>query len=98
MYETLPSSFHASLAGISPATYVQDIRARLLVMHDRDDPLVPAAESRRLVEASRDRVRVRHTELLAFDHITPSDGGPLTVFGQAAQLYPHMYEIIRIAH
>ena len=63
-------------------------------MHDRNDPLVPAAESRRLVAASRDRVRVRHTELLAFDHITPSEGGILTVLGQAAQLYPHMYEII----
>ena len=98
LYETLPSSFHAGLAGISPASYVQDIRARLLVMHDHNDLLVPAAESRRLVEASRDRVRVRHTELLAFDHITPSEGGIRTVLGQAAQLYPHMYEIIRIAH
>ena len=98
LYETLPYSFHAGLGGISPASYVQDIRARLLVMHDRNDPLVPAAESRRLVEASRDRVRVRHTELLAFEHITPSRGGIRTVLGQAAQLYPHMYEIIRIAH
>ena len=98
LYETLPSSFHAGLAGISPASYVQDIRAKLLVMHDRNDPLVPAAESRRLVEASRDRIRVRYTELLAFDHITPSEGGIRTVLGQAAQLYPHMYEIIRIAH
>ena len=67
-------------------------------MHDRDDLLVPAAESRRLVEASRDRVGVRHTELLAFDHITPSERGALTVLGQAVQLYPHMYEIIHIAH
>ena len=98
LYETLPSSFHAGLGGISPASYVQDIRARLLVMHDRNDPLVPAAESRRLVEASRDRVRVRHTELLAFEHTKPSRGGIRTVLGQAAQLYPHMYEIIRIAH
>ena len=98
LYETLPSSFHAVLAGISPASYVQDIRARLLVMHDRNDLVVPAAESRRLVEASPDWVRVRHTELLAFEHITPSEGGIRTVLGQAAQLYPHMYEIIRIAH
>ena len=67
-------------------------------MHDRNDLLVPAAESRRLVEASRDRVRVRHTELLAFDHVAPSGGGILTVLGQAARLYRHMYEIIRIAH
>ena len=98
LYETLPSSFHADLAGISPSSYVQDIRARLLVMHDRNDLLVPAAESRRLVEASRNRVRVRHTELLAFDHVAPSGGGILTVLGQAARLYRHMYEIIRIAH
>ena len=30
LYETLPSSFHADLAGISPSSYVQDIRARAL--------------------------------------------------------------------
>ncbi len=67
-------------------------------MHDRHDLLVPAAESRRLLEAVRDRGNVRYTELLAFDHVAPSGGGIFTIVGQAARLYRHMYEIIRIAH
>ena len=94
---TLPSSFHEDLDRISPSSHVSDIKARLLVMHDRDDLLVPAAESRRLLEATRDRGNVRYTELLAFDHTFPTGGGILTILGQAAHLYRHMYEIIRIA-
>ena len=82
----------------SPSAHISGVQARLLVMHDRDDPLVPAAESRRLLEATRDRGNVRYTELLAFDHAIPSGGGILTIMGQAARLYRHMYEIIRIAH
>ena len=45
LYETLPASFRQDLAGVSPSTYVDDIQARLLIMHDRNDRLVPAAES-----------------------------------------------------
>jgi hypothetical protein len=45
-----------------------------------------------------DRGNVRYTELLAFDLVKPTGGGPLTIVGQAARLYHHMYEIIRIAH
>ena len=66
-------------------------------MHDRDDLLVPAAESRRLMEATLGRSNVRYTELLAFDHVAPSGGGIPTILGQSARLYRHMYEIIRIA-
>ena len=66
-------------------------------MHDRYDTLVPAAESRRMLEAMRDRVKVRFTEFVAFDHTAPGGGGPLTILGQAARLYRHMYDIIRIA-
>ena len=94
----LPPGFREELATVSPSTYIPDLKARLLVMHDQGDRLVPAAESRRLLEATRSRGNVRYTELLAFDHVEPSGGGILTIVGQAARLYRHMYEIIRIAH
>ena len=97
LYPTLPSSFHENLARISPSNHVGDLRARLLVMHDRNDQLVPAAESRRLVEATRDRIGVRYTEFLAFDHLVPGPGGAFTRLGQAVRLYRHMYDIIRMA-
>ena len=97
LYSTLPSGFRRDLAGISPSNHLDGLRARLLVMHDRYDQAVPAFESRRLVEAVGDRIDVRYTEFLAFDHMLPSDGGVFTRLGQAFRLYRHMYDIIRIA-
>ena len=97
LYLTLPLGFREGLAGISPSAHVGDLRARLWVMHDRYDALVPAAESRRLLEATQELGKVRYTEFLAFDHVTPSSGGVFTLLGQAARLWRHMYDIIRIA-
>ena len=97
LYSNLPPSLHEDLAKISPSNHLGGLRARLLIMHDRYDQLVPSAESRRLVEATRDRLDVRYTEFVAFDHILPSGGGPLTRLGQAVRLYRHMYDIIRMA-
>ena len=97
LYAALPSSFHEDLSRISPSTHVGELRARLLVMHDRDDRLVPVSESRRLVKAARERTDVRYTEFLAFDHVVPGPGGVFTRLGQGVRLYRHMYEIIRMA-
>ena len=97
LYSALPTTFHEDLIRISPSTHVGDLRARLLVMHDRDDRLVPVAESRRLVKAARERTDVRYTEFLGFDHVVPGPGGVFTRLGQGVRLYRHMYEIIRMA-
>ena len=93
----LPASFHDDLVAISPSTYVHELRASLLIMHDRHDEYVPAAESRRLMEATRDRVDVRYTEFIGFDHLLPDEDGVFTRLGQAFSLYRHMYSILRIA-
>ncbi|MDE2836085.1 MAG: hypothetical protein OXL97_01045 [Chloroflexota bacterium] len=97
LYAMLPADFREELARISPSNHIDDVRARLLVMHDRYDPMVPVAESRRLVEATRERSDVSYTEFVAFDHTTPGEGGLFTTLGQAARLYRHMYAIVRTA-
>ena len=97
LYEMLPASFHDDLVAISPSTYVHELRASLLIMHDRHDEYVPAAESRRLMEATRDRDDVRYTEFIGFDHLLPDEDGVFTRLGQAFSLYRHMYSILRIA-
>ena len=76
---------------------MNDVNAKLLIMHDRNDRLVPAAESRRLLAATEDRGDVRYTEVLAFEHVRPSGGGVWALLGEAGRLYRHMYSIIRIA-
>ena len=97
LYLSLPRNFRDNLAKISPATYIGEIRARLLIMHDRNDLMVPVTESRLLVEATQSRLDVRYTELSGFDHILPEAGGLFTRVRQGAQLYAHLYHILRIA-
>ena len=97
LYNTLPPGFRKDLVAISPSAHVGGIRARLMVMHDRNDRLVPAAESRRLFAATADRGNVRYTEVLAFEHVRPSGGGVGALLSEAGRLYRHMYDIIRIA-
>ena len=58
LYRELPVDFRESMSRISPSTYVGSLKARLMILHDRDDRLVPAAESRRLAEALEQRARL----------------------------------------
>ena len=97
LYPTLSADFRNDLAAISPVTHASNIQAKLLIMHDRNDRLVPAAESRRLHDATRDRGDVRYTEVLAFEHVRPSGGGTTDLLAEAFRLFRHMYSIIRIA-
>ena len=97
LYQNLPADFREDLGRISPSAHIAGIQARLLVMHDRNDRLVPAAESRRLYAATEVRGNVHYTEVLAFDHVRPSGGGIGDLLGEALRLYRHMYNIIRIA-
>ena len=98
LYSTLPDSFREDLTRVSPSNHVEGLRARLLVMHDRYDRAVPAAESRQLVKALGDQVNVRYTEFMSFDHMRPGTGGLLKRLGQALRLYLHMYHVVRMAH
>ena len=96
LYATLPEEFREAMDQISPSRYVDDIKAKLLVLHARDDELVPSAESRRLSEAMADRGDVRYTELLSFDHVRPAGGtGTWRLFKEGFKLYRHMYGVMR---
>ena len=96
LYATLPEEFREAMDQISPSRYVDDIKAELLVLHARDDELVPSAESRRLAEAMADRGDVRYTELLSFDHVRPAGGtGTWRLFKEGFKLYRHMYGVMR---
>ena len=97
IFAGLPDRFHQGIARISPARHISGIRGRLLVMHDRDDNIVPVAESRRLVQSVAELVDVRYTEFVAFDHVTPRDEGIIGLARQGLLLYHHMREILRIA-
>ena len=98
LYQDLPAEFRASMNHISPSAHVADLKARIMILHDRNDRLVPAAESRRLADALEERGNYRYTEVLAFEHVRPASGGGLwQLVREGVKLYRHMYGIIREA-
>jgi acetyl esterase/lipase len=98
LYLTLPAQFRQDMAKISPSAHMAQLKARISIMHDRDDRLVPAAESRRLADALKTRRDFRYTEVLAFEHVRPTSGGGLwTGIREGHKLFRHMYGIIRLS-
>ncbi len=91
----LPASTLESLASISPSSSVEGLRAKVLIMHDREDNLVPAAESRRLADALAARGDVRHTEFSLFQHLDPTKPvGPAEYVRELSKLFRHMYMVL----
>ncbi len=92
----LPDSMRSDLDAISPAARIQDLDARILIMHDREDRLVPSEESRRLANALSERGGVYHTEFSLFQHLDPTRAVSPPVYARESfKLYLHMYNILR---
>ena len=95
LIDSLPDSTLEALASISPKASIDGLKARVLIMHDREDNLVPAAESRRLAEALAERGDVRHTEFSLFQHLDPTKPvGPAEYVRELFKLYRHMYMVL----
>ena len=86
---------------ISPSTGIDNLEARVLIMHDTADKLVPPEESRRLAAAMDDE-NIYHTEFSFFQRQIQvhagdaGDVGPWDYVREASKLYMHMYNIMRI--
>jgi hypothetical protein len=69
----LPQELGARLDSMSPLRYLQDIDAPLIVlMHDRDDPVIPASESECLWERFNDRAGLHYSQFVMFKHLDPT--------------------------
>ena len=98
-YLKLPAGFREGMRSISPSAHIDEIRARVNIMHGKDDRLVPAAESRRLADALADRTGFRYTEVLAFEHVRPATGRAVWKLARDGfKLYRHMYGIVQVAN
>jgi hypothetical protein len=73
--QRLPVTLRERLTAMSPMTYVPDLRAPLIVLlHDRDDPVIPVSESRDLRDALAGRSGLHYTEFTVFRHLDPTKG------------------------
>jgi dienelactone hydrolase len=72
--QRLPALVRERFAALSPMNYVHHMRAPLIVLlHDREDQVIPVGESRRLHAALTGHSGVRYTEM-QFQHLDPIKG------------------------
>ncbi len=89
------------LRTVSPSTKVDQLEARILIMHDRADKLVPSEESRRFADALGEGSDTYYTEFSLFQkqiqlHVDEStDVGAVGFVKEAYKLALHMYNIMR---
>ncbi len=73
----LPPPLREHLDRLSPKSYLENIRAPLVVLlHDHDDPVSPVAESRALRDALGALRPVQYTEFTVFTHLDPTRSNP----------------------
>lgn len=96
LLDRLPPDALDTLRRISPSANIDRLRAKLLVMHDREDRLVPSEESRRLVDAAPGGAEVHYTEFSFFNHLDPTRPvGRIEFAREAGKLFLHIYRIMR---
>jgi hypothetical protein len=95
----LPELIRERFRRMSPLTYLDGLRAPLVVIgHDRDDSVIPIEESRRLREALGDRSGVRYTEFAMFEHADPTKRrlAPHRFLAELGKFLRYAYPLFRI--
>jgi hypothetical protein len=91
----LPPTAKVLLTKMSPMTYVDDLTAPLIVLlHDRDDQVIPVGESRRLWSALSGRPGASYTEM-QFKHLNPTKLSPLRLARELVRFYRALYPLFR---
>lgn len=94
----LPDAMRERLDAMSPLRSVAGIRAPLIVLlHDRDDAVIPVSESRCLRDALAGRTWVRYTEFTVFRHLDPTKGkpSPVALAGELLRFARALYPLFR---
>lgn len=71
----------------------------VVILHDRDDVVIPVGESRRLRDALAGRAGVSYTEFTLFQHMDPSKAqrSPVGLLRQLGLFYRAVYPVFRLA-
>ena len=96
----LPNALEERLTALSPLHYLTELHAPLIVLlHDRDDAVVPVGESRSLRDALAGRSGVRYTEFTVFRHMDPSKGksSAIALGRELARFGCAIYPVFRLA-
>jgi hypothetical protein len=91
----LPIATQERLREISPAAYLNQVKAHVYLMHDLDDTFIPFTESRAMVGADVNGAIKRYTEFEIFAHVIPDRPVPWQTFvPDLWRLYWHIHAVL----
>lgn len=91
----LPSLQQQRLDQLSPQTVIGEVRAPVYIMHDQDDPYVPASEAVAMREALPSE-RVTYTEFTFFAHVRPDSATPMRLLiADYSRLVIHLAPLVQ---
>jgi acetyl esterase/lipase len=94
--EELPPAAQDLLSRLSPDTHVDQLHAKVFIMHDHDDSTVPYVQSRLLAAQLRPG-QAEYDEFRIFNHVDPTASVSPIVFAEdVGRLGWHMYQLIAI--
>jgi acetyl esterase/lipase len=83
----IPDEHDQFIDDLSPSTNIQQVKAKLYIMHDLSDPFVPNIEAYRLIDGAPDPSRVKAAEFVLFRHVRPDPKlNRLTIVGESLRL------------
>ena len=85
----MPPEAHALLRLLSPATNVAQVKARVFVMDDSGDNLIPYVHSRSLADALDEETLARHSKFSVFSHVD------LNKLGNPTRSVPELWALFR---
>jgi hypothetical protein len=96
LLEDLPPRAHELLRQLSPDTRIDQLHAKVFVMHGRDDSNVPYVQSRLLAAKLRPG-QAEYDEFRFFSHVDPTAAvSPIVFVEDSARLAAHMFQIVEI--
>lgn len=96
LFADLPPPDQQELARLSPNGHLDDLYAKIFIMHDRNDTSVPYVQSRLLAEHLRPG-QGEYDEFTFFNHVDPTASvSPIVFVRDSARLSWHMYQILAI--
>ena len=92
----MPSEVHELLRLLSPATNVAQVKARIFVMDDSGDNLIPYVQSRSLADALDEETLARHSKFTVFSHVDLNRlGNPTRSVPELWALFLHTYQLFQ---
>lgn len=97
LIQKLPKDTLDKLTRVSPSTNLSTLSAKVLIMQNREDNLIPVEESRRLADVLRASGKsYLYTEFSFFQHVDPTKAvNPLAFLRESFKLITHMYNVLR---